>query len=153
MDRRALLIISLTVISALAFTSIEGCDLKQAIKLDTPSQVDEALALEGRQTLADADMIWHRWEEFVSRTTLALSDSIEDSENRYEVIRSLVSTSLDALGNSSASFPGGLMITSALAALGGLFLNKPGAKKREYAARAEGYRQGLEEERRHHANS
>lgn len=153
MDRKPLVFLTLAVVAGLSFTTLEGCDLQEVVRIDPPKPVEDVLGLEGRQSLADAGVIWERWEDFVRVTTAELESTISRGQERYDVIRGLFSTSLEALGEHSSAFPGGLLITSALSGLGGLFLNKPGAKVREYKARADGFRKGVEEERRTHATS
>jgi len=153
MDRKPLIFLALAVVAGLSFTTLEGCDLQEAVRLDTPETVEHCLQLEGRQSFADAEMIWDRWEDWVNVNTLELEIAINRSRKRFDLIRDLFSTSLGALTDHSSAFPGGLLITSALSGLGGLFLNKPGAKVREYKARADGFRKGVEEERRSNADS
>ena len=150
MDSKPLVFMCLAVVSGLAFTTLEGCDLKQAVKINPPGAVRDVLNLKGRTSLADAETIWNKWEQFVTSETELLRSEISSAEHRYEVIRDLFSVSLGALDQHAAGLPGGLLITSALAGVGGLFLNKPGAKKKIREVQAKSFRQGMAVERAHH---
>lgn len=147
MDRKPLILFSLAVVAALSFTALQGCDLEDLVQVKLEPEVQEALDEPARVSLSESRVVWQRWQDYVERTTTTLSMEISDADRRYNVLLSLVSTSFDALSDHSSTLPGGLLITSALSGLGGLFLNKPGAKKREFRARADGFKKGIEAER------
>ncbi|MAJ59864.1 MAG: hypothetical protein CBC48_07810 [bacterium TMED88] len=153
MDRKPLIFFALSVVSALVFTTLQGCDLQDLITLDVPQDVRAAVDEPERVSLSDSAIIWERWQEYVEKNTDRLAVQIQDAERRYTTIRALFDTSLEALGDHASTLPGGLLITSALSGLGGLFLNKPGAKRKMYKANVAAFSEGVKQERAAHESS
>lgn len=141
MDNRAKLFLILALVAGLAVTVLQACNLQEFVKLDAPATVRGAVGIpeEERLTVADSDRIWSLWQEWVAQNSYLLSQEIDASRERYDVVASLASTGLDLVSAQAATIPGGGFLVGGLAALGGLFLKDPRSRKREIEA----YKQGL----------
>ena len=91
-------------------------------------------------TFADAPAVVEDWRDWVAREDARLVREYDRAGERYTVLSSLVDIGLGALGEHAASIPGGAFLVGAFGGLGGLFLRRPGDKKREQEllARARG---------------
>lgn len=146
MDKRVYLFTGLAVAVALCVSVLQGCDLRTLVTLNVPPEARTLLSIpaDERMTYADADSVFSRWEAFVTRVTADLAESIDGAEQRYAMLESLTDTGLNVLSDEVSSFPGGGLLIGALGGLGGLFLNKPGTKKRENRQKQTAYAHGVQ---------
>jgi len=144
--RAAWLIVA--AISALAITSIlSACQIQDFVQVDVPAGIQEAIELEPRISVSESGAAWDEWVAWVDRNSTRFSDEIDEGQERAGLIASLTQTGI-ALGQDAAStLPGGALISTALALMGGLFLKRPGDKAKERAEAEKSYTAGLQKGR------
>jgi len=144
--RAAWLIVA--AISALAITSIlSACGIQDLVRVDVPAGIQNAIDLEPRISVAESGAAWDEWTAWVDRNSSRFSDEIDEGQETAGLIASLTATGI-ALGQDAAStLPGGALISTGLALMGGLFLKRPGDKRREKAETDASYTAGLEKGR------
>lgn len=144
--RAAWLIVA--AISALAITSIlSACQVQDLVRVDVPAGVQEAIEVEPRISLAESGPAWEEWAAWVERNSARFSDEIDAGEETAGLIASLTATGLSLGQDAASTLPGGALISTGLALMGGLFLKRPGDKRREAAERDESFQAGLEKGR------
>jgi len=132
-------------ISALAITSIlSACQLEDLVRVDVPAGVQTAIEVEPRISLAESGPAWDEWVAWVERNSARFSDEIDAGEETAGLIASLTATGI-ALGQDAAGgLPGGALISTGLALMGGLFLKRPGDKAKEQTEKEDSFKAGLE---------
>lgn len=140
--RAAWLIVA--AISALAITSIlSACQIQDLVRVDVPDGVQKAIEVEPRISVSDSGAAWEEWVAWVDRNSSRFSDEIDRGQETAGLIASLTQTGI-ALGQDAAStLPGGALISTGLALMGGLFLKRPGDKAKERAEADKSYTAGL----------
>tara|TARA_R100000654_G_scaffold591_1_gene2354 strand:+ start:4525 stop:4995 length:471 start_codon:yes stop_codon:yes gene_type:complete len=146
MDKRVYLFGGLALVAGLSVSALQGCDLKTLVDVNVPPEARAALKIPADQkvTYAEAGAVFGQWEQYVQRVTADLSEGIAGAEERYALLQSVADTGLNALSDEVSSFPGGALLVGALGGLGGLFLNKPGTKKRENKQKQVAYAHGVQ---------
>jgi hypothetical protein len=102
-----------------------GCDMRQLVKVDAPPAVLETLDVEGPISLAEADLIYADWREWVERNTERFERAVEAADERYRFIHSWVAIGMDAAGTASEGIPYGGLLFGALTGAVGLMLPQP----------------------------
>lgn len=146
MDKRFYLFGGLALVAGLTVSALQGCDLKSLVSVHVPPGARAALNIPADQeiTYAEAGAVFGQWQQFVERETADLSESIEGAQERYALLQSVADTGLNALSDEVSSFPGGALLVGALGGLGGLFLNKPGTRKKENRQKQVAYAHGVQ---------
>jgi hypothetical protein len=126
-----------------------GCDLQKMVKVDTPRAVVIATAVSPEDvdreiTLAEAQDTWDDWVQYVESNTDRFRRAIDDAEDRFVKISSLVDLGLSSAQAPIAGLPGGAVILSALTGLTGLFLRRPGDADRLAKEKRDSYNAGIE---------
>ena len=144
MDRRAVIFISVAALGAFALAALGACNLQDFVEVDIPKGARAALGIpiDERITVADSEQIWTDWLDWVDRESVRLSREIDEGWHRYEVMSDLASMGFDALEGQVAGVPFGPFIVAGLGGLGGLFLKRPGDRKREQNREVAAYRAG-----------
>lgn len=123
----------------------QGCDLQRMVDFTPPPEVVQAIDLpEGKLTLAEANKVWNDWEYFVKSNTDALKIAVEDANNRYVFLASLMDMGLGMASQVAPAFPGGAILLSVLTGAAGLFMKKPGTDKEIRIAKEDSYNAGIE---------
>ena len=107
-----------------------GCTLDQLIKVPVPQDVRAVTGSAQTVTLAEAPTVLAKYDAAHDASRQKFASSIEDATWLYGMGEMLVNLGVDAGGTALAGVPGGAIGVAILTGLGGLFLNKPGAKKR-----------------------
>jgi hypothetical protein len=102
-----------------------GCDMRQLVKVDAPAGVLETLDVEGPISLAEADLIYADWREWVERNTERFERAVQAADERYRFIHSWVAIGMDAAGTASEGIPYGGLLFGALTGAVGLMLPQP----------------------------
>tara|TARA_R100000655_G_scaffold35468_2_gene69000 strand:- start:2225 stop:2695 length:471 start_codon:yes stop_codon:yes gene_type:complete len=146
MDKRFYFFGALTLAAGLTVSALQGCDLKTMVSVSVPPEARAALNIpkDEKITYAESAAVFGQWESFVERVTADLSEGIQGAEERYALLQSVTDTGLNALSAEASSFPGGALLVGALGGLGGLFLNKPGTKKKMRQAVQGGFQKGVQ---------
>tara|TARA_R110000824_G_scaffold367453_3_gene556610 strand:+ start:471 stop:959 length:489 start_codon:yes stop_codon:yes gene_type:complete len=119
-------------------TAASGCEFDDLIAFEPPQGVRNAIAEpETKYTLADADEVWNAWEGFVRFETENLAVVTDKAEERRAVLESVISTSVDFINQNQALFPGGAIVAGIAGMAAGLFVPKPGTKKKLESAKKE----------------
>ena len=142
--KRATTFVAAAVLAACVVATLKGCNLASLVAVDVPPGVREALAVpEGEAvTLADAGDVWALWNQWCERESIRLAREIGNAQERYDVLSGLTSMGLQALEGQAAGIPFGPFLLAGLGGLGGLFLKRPGDKKREQLREVAAYRAG-----------
>jgi len=145
MDKRVWLFGGLALCAALVVASLQGCDLRSLVTVSVPPEARTLLGIDQDKaiTYAEAPALFEKWEQYVSRITADLSEGISGARERYELLQSVTDTGLNALSEEVGNFPGGALLVGALGGLGGLFINKPGTRKRENKQKQVAYSHGV----------
>ncbi len=147
-NRTAALIFSGLMTFLLVTSVLQACQLQDIIKFDVPPAVAEAVETEEKVPVSQSEAVWEDWQTWVDRQSDRLAKSIGDSQERLAVIESLTEMGLRLGQDAASTVPGGAFISAALAGLGGLFLRRPGDKKREQMEKEASYRAGLDKGQR-----
>ena len=124
----------------------QGCDLQSMVSVDVPPPVLEAVApddLEGGITLDEAERVWEDWTSYVQGNTERLRAAIDDANDRYYALASLIDTGVSILGEHSGAFPFGSIVMTGLGVLTGLFLKRPQEDARVAKEKEASYNAGL----------
>ncbi len=131
---------------AIAMLCVQGCSLASFIQVDVPKDVKVAVDVDDLKkpiTLAEVDEVWADWNNFVTLNTERFNASIEEANQRYEVLASIANLSIDAAVPVIGGFPGGAFILTALGGLTGLFMKRPGEDKRVAKEKEASYNHGI----------
>jgi hypothetical protein len=133
------------MITATAILVLNGCSLDQMVKFDPPPAVSEAIQ-DDREAipLADGELVWERWREWVALNTDRLEDAIGDAHGRWEVLNAIGDTGLGFLGEAAPAIPGGGLLFGGLTLLSGLMLKRPGTDKFVSKEKQDSYNAGIE---------
>lgn len=123
---------------------LQGCDLGSLVQVNLPQGVAQVIDEGDKVPLNDADRAYSLWVAWVEAQTAGLVEEIGRAREREAMIRSVFELGISQLGDLSSSFPGGALLVSALAGIGGVFVRQPGTRKREALLRASSFKQGAE---------
>lgn len=124
----------------------QGCNLQSMVKVDVPPAVVEAIApddLEGEITLDEAQRVWEDWTNYVQTNTERLRAAIDDANDRYYALASIIDTGVSILGDHAVAFPFGGVVMTGLGVLTGLFLKRPSEDARVAKEKEQSYNAGL----------
>ena len=134
-QHRGLAYSGLGLLMAVLFVSIANvCQLEDIVRFDTPADVQEAIKVEASVPMSQADMVWEEWQAYVKRNTDRLQLEIVNGRERAAMLLSFVDMGVQAASGPLSTLPGGAFLVGGLSLLTGLFLKRPGDKKREQAA-------------------
>ena len=142
-NKGALTMFGLSALMVLTSVGVSGCQLDQVIKVDVPKDVQEATSSEPKVALADSDLLWNEWTNYVEMNSAALRARIGDANEQYSLVASLTSMGLETAGTAAGTLPGGAFIVAGLTGLGGLFLKRPGTDKMIQKEKEASYNKGL----------
>ena len=121
--------ICITILIGGSLMAAQGCDLQSMVSVDVPPPVLEAVApddLEGGITLDEAKRVWEDWTSYVQSNTERLRSAIDDANDRYYALASLIDTGVSILGEHSGAFPFGSIVMTGLGVVTGLFTGAEG---------------------------
>jgi len=146
-NKRAALTISALVGFLLISATLHACQLQDIIKFEVPPEVAESIQVEDRVAVSKSDQVWQDWSDFVTKQNKRLEAAIGSASERLAIIESLTETGINLGQDAASTLPGGALISSGLALMGGLFLKRPGDKKREQQQTDASYDEGLKKGR------
>ena len=144
-ERTAATIIAAAVAVLMLASVVSGCQVSDYVKVKVPSAIQEAVGVDQTVTMTQAGVTYEDWIAYVTRNSRQFSDEIERGAETVAVIDSLTETGINVLGDATATLPGGALISTGLALMGGLFLRRPGDAKRERKEKEASFRAGLAE--------
>jgi len=97
--------------------------------------------------VSDSSEVWSEWIAWVDRQSARLEAEIGQAQERAAVIRSLTEMGISVGQDAASTLPGGALISTGLALMGGLFLKRPGDRKREQLEKEASYNAGLDQGR------
>ena len=142
-NRRASIAIVSSIGVLLLASVLSACQISDLIHVDVPKGVATAIDSEPSISVSDSSAAWDDWQAYVERESRRFADEIDRGQEFAGVIRSLTDTGLSIGQDAASTLPGGAIIGSGLALLGGLFLKRPGDKRREAVEKDVSYREGL----------
>ena len=134
MNKKAWFFIGLAVVVGGVLALLQGCDLGSLVKVDVPSPVSEAIGLPESVSYSNAEAAWNEWKLFVQINSDRMAAEIKAGRERFELLQSVANTGLEALTENASLVPGGGLLVGVLGGVGGLFIRRPGDKKREVEA-------------------
>jgi hypothetical protein len=143
-NRTAAIWITCSVLTLLLVSAIAACDIDDVIRVKVPEGVAKSIEVEESITLAESDVAWDEWLAWVERQSSRFATEIDRGNEIAGVLRSLTETGIQIGQEAAATLPGGALLTSGMALLGGLFLRRPGDAKREQREKEASYNAGLE---------
>ncbi len=143
-NRKAAIFITAALFSLLLTSALTACQVEDLIKVKVPPRVAEVIQTDDKISVSDSSAAWADWQAWVERESKKFADQIERSQEVAGVIRGLTETGLQIGQEAASTLPGGVFLTSGLALLGGLFLKRPGDKKKEEAIESDAFNRGLE---------
>ena len=142
-NRKASTMIVASICVLLLASALSACQVEDLVKVDVPDDVATAIDSKPRISVSDSAAAWEDWQAYVERESRRFADEIDRGQEIAGVIRSLTETGIGIGQDAASTLPGGAILGSGLALLGGLFLKRPGDKRREAIERDESYRAGL----------
>jgi hypothetical protein len=124
---------------------LSACQVDDLVKVDVPTGVATAIDSGERIPVSATDAAWEDWTAWVERESTRFADEIDDGKRTVGVLTSLAETGIRVGQDAASTIPGGAILGSGLALLGGLFLRRPGDAKREQAEKDAAYNAGREQ--------
>ena len=126
---------------------LQACQLQDIIKFDVPPAVADAVETEPKVPVSQSERVWEDWVAWVD------SRATGSSSRSARVRRGWRGRVADEHGDPagprrSEHPPGGALISTGLALMGGLFLKRPGDRKREEMEKEASYQAGLDKGQR-----
>jgi hypothetical protein len=143
-------VIIVSIVVGTFLFAAQGCDMQSVIRVDVPADVVATVApdeLDGKITLDEVERVWEDWNAYVIRNTERFKAAIEDANERYYALTSLVDLGIGIANDASGTFPGGAVIMSILGVATGMFIKRPGEDKRVATEKEESYNAGLKKAR------
>jgi len=147
-NKRAVIFLAGTIGFLLAASALSACQVDDWIKIDVPEGVASAIGSDERIPLSESEAAWADWEAWVERETRKLSIETNKGWETSGLIRSISEVGFSVGQDAASTLPGGAIIASGLAMLGGLFLKRPGDGKKERQQSEASYNAGLEKGQR-----
>ena len=129
-----LLLAGSVAVAALA----QGCRLSDFVRVNVPAGVRAATAAPATVPLTDAPATFEQWQLFVTQNTERFAQNIDQANAVFGFLASIVNTGATIGQQQAATFPGGAILVGAIGMGAGLFVDRPGTKKRIDAARNSG---------------
>jgi hypothetical protein len=142
--------VSLFVASvAVLFISLAaaGCQVSDLITVDVPTDVKEAVGVDGRVSLTQIPDVWDDWQAYVEKNTKRLESSTERSYELLGFINSATDVAIGAAEGAASSFPGGALLVGLLSGAAGLYMKKPGTDRAIAKEKEASYNAGMEKAR------
>jgi hypothetical protein len=143
MNSKAWFFLGLAAVVAGCVSLLQGCDLATLVRIDVPEPVQEAIGVPGSVSYAEAESAWNEWKLFVQINSDRMASQIEAGRERFELLQSVANTGLEALSENASLFPGGGLLVGVLGGVGGLFIRRPGDKKKAQAERVQAFQHGM----------
>lgn len=124
-----------------AMTAIAGCQVDDLIKFQTPAGVQRSIDVEEWVPVSKAATTFDEWQKFVELNTTRMQSSVEDGRERVALVASITDMGVQAASGPLSTVPGGAILVGALSMAAGIFVKRPGDKKRE----AEAIKKAVEE--------
>ena len=146
MNKKGVYFLAFGALVFLGLFAVQGCDLGDLVQVKVPDGVRNAVGLadDDRVSLNAAELTFDQWSQWVEKENAAFIDQIGQAQERAAVLGSFLQLGLEQVSAASSTFPGGAVLVSALAGVGGLFLRQPGSRRREEKTREKAFKQGAE---------
>jgi len=142
-NKRATAFILLATLALLLASAVSACGIEDLVRVDVPKKVATAIDVEQTISYSEAEVAWEDWIAYVDRESDRFGKEIEKGAELVGILRTLGDTGI-AFGQDAASaFPGGALLSTGLALLGGAFLRRPGDAKKEAAEKEASYNAGI----------
>jgi hypothetical protein len=125
-------------------SALAACQVEDWVKVKVPTGVQQAIETEPSIPVSQTEAEWNRWVAYVERESDRFANAIEQGKQTSEVIRTLTAVGIQIGQDAASTLPGGALLSSGLALLGGLFLRRPGDATREAKEKEASYNAGLE---------
>ena len=143
-NRRAAILISSAIGVLLLASALSACQIEDLIKIDVPDGVATAIDVEPSISVSDSSAAWEDWQAYVERESRRFADEIDRGQEVAGIIRSLTETGISIGRDAASTLPGGAILGSGLALLGGLLLKRPGDAKKERIEKEASYNAGIQ---------
>lgn len=119
-----------------------GCSIDSMIKVSVPPKVQEATNSPALVPLSRAPFVRKQYVNEVKLSLEEFDGNIREKSAFRDLAVSLMNTGAVAGRGALAGFPGGAMLMSVLAGVGGLYLKKPGTDTEINAAKQDSFNSG-----------
>ena len=143
MNKTAFLVGGVTLVLSVAMVFASGCSLGDLVQVRVPSGVQQSLAAPSQVTLNESTYTWDSWVHFVESNTEQFQDNIDRTNFVWGALSSAVNVGAESAQGPLSALPGGAALISGLSLLTGLFLNKPGAVKKEAKEKEKSFNAGM----------
>ena len=133
MNKKQITITLVSATLAISMLAAQGCDLRQLVKVDVPQEILNATGTTHSVTLQNVDIVLYDWYNLVERTTTRLEASVDQAEQKYQLLHQIVSIGMEAGSSASQSVPWGGLIFGALTGAAALFVPPPLVRKKTQA--------------------
>lgn len=142
-NRTAAIWIAASIGVLLLASALAACQVDDWVKVDVPDPIAEAIEVESTITVAESGAAWDEWIAYVERNSNRFAGEIDRGRETVGIITSLTETGITFGTQAASTLPGGAILSSGLALLGGLFLKRPGDAKKEQKEKEDSYNAGL----------
>jgi len=144
-NQKATALILSAVLVLLLASALAACQVEDFVRVDVPKGVADAVGTEQTVSFSEATLAWEDWIDYVEKESDRFSREIDRQAETVSILRSLGETGIAFGQEAAATLPGGALLSTGLALLGGVFLRRPGDAKKEQKEKEASFRKGLEE--------
>jgi len=127
---------------------LTACQVEDWIEVEVPADVATAIGTRETIAVSQADSAWEDWQAWVQLESKQFARAIDEGWGKVGTIRSLTDTGIQIGSDAASVLPGGAIIASVLSLAGGLFLRRPGDKRRQRVESDKSYNEGLQKGQR-----
>ncbi len=140
------MLIMAAVLIGIVAVGVQGCDLKQMIKVNVPQGVQAAVNVPPKVSLAEAQNVYEDFRAWSGRQTASFSESIESGWRWFGFFQGAMRIGLaEAQAAGMGAFPLGGLLVSLLMGAGGLAITKPGTAAKIAEEKRASFNKGHEE--------
>jgi len=121
-----------------------GCQVSDLISVDVPTDVKDAVGIEGKVTLTQIPDVWDDWQDYVEKNTKRLESSTERSYELLGFVTAATNIAIGAAEGAASSFPGGAILVGLLSGAAGLYMKKPGTDRAIAKEKEASYNAGMD---------
>ena len=130
-NKVGMILLGIAILIILCSLLLMGCHLNDVVKVQVPPAIQKLTNIpETSVSLSQAPYIRRRYITEVSIVVDQFDQDIEEARAFRDLLASLLNTGLSFGNHAAASTPLGAIAFTILGGLGGLFLDKPGSKKK-----------------------
>lgn len=135
--------IGVVIVAAIVMVVLTGCQLSDYVKVDVPLKVQQFTGLPSSVPLTHAEEYYEDSATAMLTAMERFRENIDEANWLFTFLTTSIQTGITAAEPAATTLPGGALILTALAGLGGIFIRKPGDTKKINQASIDGYNEAL----------